>query len=116
MEINSDMIIILFGVLFGLMIVALLAAAIAKAARNASDGQCPEQTAYGVVVEKSTLPANAIPQFSSITVVFDLEDGSRRSFVVKATEPFVVGDRGMLTWQGKSSRQFKRDANNTRCY
>lgn len=108
-EISPEMIYIFFGVLLGFAALMLILAAIAKGVRNMADDMCEEQTQRAVVVEKSTLPPNAVPQFSSITVVFDLEDGGRKSFVVSATEQFVVGDRGMLTWQGKSIRQFKRD-------
>lgn len=103
----------LFAILFGVLIIVALFYKYATWKRRTDDEACPVREEYARVVHCDALPANAIPQWSSVNVVFELKSGERVRFVVMATENYLAGDCGTLKWQGKSIRSFVRDRNAT---
>lgn len=101
----------LFTMLFVILIIVALFYLYATKKRKADDDACPVREAHVRVVHCDALQANAIPQWSSVNVVFELDSGERVRFVVMATENYLAGDTGTLRWQGKSIRSFVRDRN-----
>ena len=107
----GELLFLLFAILFGMLIIVALFYAFAVQKRKSDDAACPLREEYARVVYCDTLQANAIPQWSSVKVIFELKNGERVSFSVAATENYIVGDSGVLKWQGKSIRKFNREQN-----
>ncbi len=109
MEINIDSqsvveaLPMLFGILFGICIICWIVMAV----RNKQNESQPLQRQHAVLVEKPQIPANSICVIQNLT--FQLDNGSRICVSVPTTERLVVGDKGMLTWQGTAFRSFVRD-------
>lgn len=109
----GEFLFLLFAILFGILIIVALFYKYATWKRKTDDEACPIREAHVRVVHCDALQANAIPQWSSVNVVFETDSGERVRFVVMASENYLVGDCGTLKWQGKSIRSFIRDRNVT---
>lgn len=102
----ADFLTILFGILIGLLVVFGVIYAIAKAKKDMTDSSSPVCKAHARVVERSNVPTNpnSIIIASYIDVVFELNSGDRKRFVIKGSDyyNYSIGDEGMLQWQGSS--------------
>lgn len=99
----------LFGILFGIAIVVWLFYLWAAKRRRDTDEMCTLREERVEVVGCTMLQTNIAAQWSTMKVVFETTRGERVSFNVSASENYVVGDRGVLRWQGMSIRSFTRD-------
>ena len=73
-----------------------------------------ENKAQPVITKKATLvdkqqvaPGELL--FGEMWTLFELEDGERVRLNAKPQNTLLVGDRGMLTWQGKRILKFERE-------
>lgn len=99
----------LFGILIGLAIVAWLFYAWAAKRRRDTDAACTLREEHVEVVSCTMLQTNMSAQWSTMKVVFETARGERVFFNVPGNENYVVGDRGVLRWQGMTIRSFTRD-------
>ncbi len=110
MEINIDSqsaleaLPILFGIMFGICIICWIILSVQK---KKNEGQ-PVRQEHVVVMEKPPIPANSIIIIQNLT--FQLDNGERICIAVPTKEQLVVGDKGILTWQGTAFRSFVRDS------
>ncbi len=64
---------------------------------------------YAKVVDNRMTANDFIPALSTTCVLFEFEDGERKEFVVTGNKRYIVGDTGMLKWQGKKLLSFERN-------
>ena len=107
MDFDMDTIAILFGVMFGLLLLSWIFYAVAKNYREKEDDAQPLLKTYAKVIEKQSLNANSLVTSSASMIVFETETGERVRLCVDKME-LVLGDSGMLTWQGKRFVAFER--------
>lgn len=70
----------------------------------------PVRKATAKIVDKQQIESGAIV-IGEPWVLFETEDGERIRLNVKADNHLVVGDRGVLTWQGRKVLSFERVRN-----
>lgn len=107
-DIGLEEIFFMFVVLIGVAIVFGIIFAVAKKSRDAENDACPIYESYAKVIDRQVPPPNYIPSLSELWVMFEVDDGSRRQLITKGTDIYVVGDEGMLVWQGKKVIRFSR--------
>ena len=107
----GDFLTILFGVLFGLLIASWIFYKWAVNRREANDAACPLREEHVKVVACTMLQTGMAAKLSSMRVVFETRNGERVIFTVAGDENYVVGDSGVLRWQGLSIYSFRRDNN-----
>ncbi len=96
-------VILVLGILSAIFI------AISSVNRSSKNAACPIQSKHARVIDKPTVPANTI--CLELLVTFELDNGERVRLIVsgKSQSQLLLGDAGMLTWQGNALRQFIRD-------
>ena len=108
-EVTMEEIFMVFAVLFGLMIISFIVLIVTKNKRDAENNSHPIQTSRAKLVDKQQLPAGTLLAVSEMWVLFELENGNRVQLIAKAQNRLVVGDEGMLTWQGNKILKFERN-------
>lgn len=108
-RISMEEIFMMFAVLFGLMAISFIALFIVRRKRDVEDKSHPIQRGRAKLVDKQQLAPGTILAISEMWVLFELENGRRLQLVAKAQNSLVIGDEGMLTWQGKRILKFERD-------
>ncbi len=101
--------------IWGVIIIALLvvcgliiiAGAVASYQRRSKNEACPELRMHATVVDKPSIPVNTI--YALVWVTFQVEDGRRVRLNMPYQKAPLLGDSGMLTWQGDAMRSFVRD-------
>lgn len=93
--------IIVSGVLFAI-------AAIIKKKRDAENAAKPICSEMARLVD---MPHSNLDYMSEMWVLFELNDGRRIRLLAKPKNSLVVGDVGVLTWQGSKILGFKRQIN-----
>lgn len=88
---------IMWGVVFAL-----------KAKEDAQNNAQPVKTKRAKLVDMQQVPAGQIV-IGEIWTMFELEDGARIRLNAKVQNSLVVGDKGMLTWQGNKILKFERN-------
>ena len=101
----------IIAILFIVMAAICVISLIIKKSADAKNASCPLQRMNARVVDKQQLPGNTIRSISTMWVLFEMENGMRKRFVIPATkENMVIGDVGTLTWQGEAMVSFNRAA------
>ena len=96
-------------IILGVMVAIIIISAIIIKAKAAQNAACPVQQMKARVIDKERLPGNAIRSFSTLWVMFELENGIRKRMVISGTQDtMVVGDSGTLVWQGDAMISFNR--------
>ena len=79
-----------------------------KKTYGGDDASVEKREARATIVDKST-ETNLFTQNGVVNhVVFEFEDGSRVSLAVRDAQTMVVGDKGILSYQGKRFVSFIR--------
>lgn len=60
------------------------------------------------IVDKMQLAPNTMMSVSQMWILFELTDGRRLKLTTRASNEWIVGDTGYLTWQGTSMIRFGR--------
>lgn len=68
----------------------------------------PVQNQNAKLVDMQQVPAGQVV-IGEIWVMFELENGDRVRLNAKPQNSLVVGDKGVLTWQGKRILKFERN-------
>lgn len=100
----------LFFSLLVLMVVMWVIAAVLKKKRDDEDNAQPVLTKQARLVDMQQIPAGQIV-IGEIWTMFELESGERVRLNAHAQNSLVVGDQGMLTWQGRKILKFERNVN-----
>lgn len=98
----------LFAILFGLMIVSLIFLAIIKKKQDAEDQAQPVRKEMAKVVDKQQIDSGGIV-IGEPWVLFEVEGGTRVRLSANPKNSLVIGDTGMLTWQGCKILRFDRN-------
>ncbi len=99
---------------YALLIMAVLAAIlwvivlVMKSKEDAHNRAQPVLSKCAKLVDMQQVPAGQIV-VGEIWAMFELENGDRIRLNAKVQNSLVVGDRGMLTWQGKKILKFERN-------
>lgn len=99
---------------FALLIMAILAAIlwgivfVLKAKEDARNNAQPVETKFAKLVDMQQIPAGQIV-IGEIWTMFELKDGNRIRLNAKVQNSLVIGDEGMLTWQGNKILKFERN-------
>lgn len=101
----------LFGLLVGGVFISIVLY-IVCATIKAKNSKQPIESKWAKVVEKQVGNAkdSIVPGNETISVCFEFENGSRKVMHISASQGLLVGDTGLLTWQGTVFISFKRDA------
>ena len=106
----------LLGIFVGIMIVCVISCIVMTVLKRKSDAEnarLPIRREMAMVVEKEQLPPDAIPAFSNPWILFELQDGRRVRVNGNYTHSdLILGDVGMLTWQGNRIVSFSRNTGN----
>lgn len=103
----------LFMLLFSLLIVMIImwvTAAVLKKKKDAEDNAQPVLTKQAKLVDMQQIPAGQIV-IGEIWVLFELETGERVRLNALVQNTLVIGDQGLLTWQGRKILKFERNSN-----
>ncbi len=101
---------VVFGIFITMVIISIICLIIKKGV-DSKNASCPMQQMKARVVDKQNLPGNAIRSMSTMWVVFELENGLRKRMIIPATkDDMVVGDVGILSWQGEAMVAFSRNS------
>lgn len=98
----------MFAILTGVAVVLWTIVGVLKKKQNDEDARQPVKTEHAKLVDMQQVPAGQIV-IGEIPVMFELDDGQRIRLAAKAQNSLVVGDVGMLTWQGRKILKFERD-------
>lgn len=99
---------------FAIFIMAVLAALLwgivfaLKAKETAHNNAQAIQNDFAKLVDMQQIPAGQIV-IGEIWTMFELKDGSRIRLNAKVQNTLVIGDEGMLTWQGNKILKFERN-------
>ncbi len=92
------------GIMFGIFIISMVFLLIATKAAANKNNKYPVRESKVKLISKEC--ANGlIPEH----VIFETDDGERINLVAETGNSLVVGDIGMLTWQGTKIISFSRD-------
>ena len=97
-------IVAIWGAAIGLWI----AYGIIKKKQDAEKAAQPIRKEYVTVVDKQQLDSGGII-IGEPWVLFELENGSRVRLNAHPENSLVVGDAGILTWQGRKIKGFERE-------
>ena len=108
---DSEEILIFIFVLLGVVLLFGFIAAAMKGAQqqNTQNTASQMQSRWAKVVDRQSLPGNAMLSMSQIWVLFEFADGSRLRLNLPAAQTVAVGDSGTLTWQGDAVISFRHD-------
>ncbi len=111
MEINIDSqsVVEFLPMMFAIMIGMCIVLWIIVAVKNKENESLPIMRAHAVLLEKPQETPGGIAIVVATT--FQLDDGRRVRLSVPAKHNLIVGDKGMLTWQGTAFRSFTLDTN-----
>lgn len=98
----------MFAILIGIMIVMSIIVLALKKQRDAEDEAQPVCTERAKLIDMQHIPAGQIV-IGEIWVMFELDNGDRKKLNAKVENSLVVGDSGMLTWQGRRILKFERN-------
>lgn len=98
----------LFGILIGVAIIAWIIYACVKRKQETAYEAYPICEEQAKVIDCAMLQSNSMCQPSGMKVIFETSRGSRLSFVVPGDATYVVGDQGVLRWQGAIVLSFRR--------
>ena len=98
----------MLAIMIGMSIVMFGIAMLIKKKRDAEDAAQPMRTGFAKLVDMQQILAGQIV-FGEIWVLFELDNGDRMKLNAKAENSLVVGDTGMLTWQGRKILKFERN-------
>ncbi len=110
-SIDSDSFLETLPIIFGVCLGFILIFGIIVAAKNRENASKPMVTKHATLIEKPQIPPNAISV--AMWLVFQLDNGERIRVQASGNPSLVVGDQGMLTWQGTALRGFVRDSRMT---
>ena len=94
-------------ILLGVAIISLTFAAVAVRSRNKANDKLPVSREIVTIIEKQPVGSNSFVPVSDAWVVFQTESGTRVRLYAKNGELYVVGDKGVLTWQGTRLNNFQ---------
>ncbi len=106
-DISLNDIFLFLMILLGVCAVVWIFVAIIRGQQNASNALQPVRKEWAKVVDKQQIPPNAI--IFEIWVMFELKNGQRLRLLAKAKNSLIIGDEGMLTWQGNKLQNFERN-------
>lgn len=94
--------------MFVIAAVLWIIVAVMKKKEDDENNSQPVMTRKAKLVDKQQVAAGDII-IGQIWTLFELEDGVRIRLNAKVQNSLVVGDSGLLTWQGKRIIKFERD-------
>ena len=94
-------------ILLGVALISLAFAGIAVKSRDKANDAKPILREVVTIIEKQSGAPNSFVPVSDAWVVFQTDNGTRIRLYVKNGELYVVGDRGILTWQGTRVNDFQ---------
>ena len=100
----------IFLALFVLLVIMWVIAAVMKKKSDDEDNAQPVLTKQAKLVDMQQIPAGQIV-IGEIWTMFELDSGERVRLNAHAQNSLVVGDQGMLTWQGRKILKFERNVN-----
>lgn len=103
----EDLFIMLFSLLVVLTLMWGIAAYLTKK-RDDEDNAQPVMTKQAKLVDMQQIPAGQVV-IGEIWTMFELENGDRVRLNANVQNSLVVGDIGMLTWQGRRILKFERN-------
>lgn len=106
---DIDDVFMMFAVLIGIMVISLIVLGIAKSKQDRENDSQPIEKDYAKLVDKQQLPANGIV-VGEMWVLFEVKGGRRVRLNAKIPNSLVIGDAGVLTWQGSRIIGFERNA------
>lgn len=102
----------LMSVFIGLMILGVISwvtLVAMKRKKDADNSRMPRYREMAMVVDRQQVPPGTVLLFDNPWVLFELQNGRRvRVSATKTCRDLIVGDRGMLTWQGDQMISFSR--------
>lgn len=109
-DITLEHIFMLFAILIGLLVVVGLFAAFAVSKQNHENSQKPVRREKVRVVEKTSMSNDPVTSalVSDVWFIFETQSGERIRLCGK-TNIAIIGDEGMLQWQGTKLISFSRD-------
>ena len=100
----------MFAIMMGLGVISWIIVFVLKKQREDEDNAQPVCREHAKLVDMQQIPAGQIA-LGEIWVMFELDSGERMKLNAKAQNTLVVGDAGMLTWQGRRIHKFERNKN-----
>ena len=102
----------LFMLLFSAFIVLIImkvTAAVLKKNNDAEDNAQPVRTEQAKLVDMQQIPPVGQIVLGEIWTLFELESGERVRLNAQVQNTLVIGDQGLLTWQGRKILKFERN-------
>lgn len=108
-DITLEHIFMLFAILIGLLVVVGLFAAFAVSKQNDDNSQKPLRREKVRVVEKTSMTNDPLTSalVSDVWFIFETQSGERVRLCGK-TNLAIIGDEGLLQWQGTNLISFTR--------
>lgn len=107
-DISLEDIFMFFAIWFALLIILAVAVIIIKKKRDAEDKAQPVRRKNARIIDMQRFDAGEIV-IGEPWVLFELENGSRVKLNAKQKNHLMVGDVGLLTWQGRKILKFERN-------
>lgn len=108
MEMDIEVFFALIIAMFVIAAVLWIIYAVVKKKQDDENDAQPIVTRKAKLVDKQQVAAGDIV-IGEMWTLFELEGGERIRLNAKAQNSLVVGDCGLLTWQGKRILKFERD-------
>lgn len=96
-----------FAIWFGVLIVLAIVLNIIKKKQDAENKKLPVRQKAARIIDMQKYDAGEIV-IGEPWVMFELENGSRLRLNAKPKNHLMVGDIGLLTWQGRKILNFER--------
>lgn len=108
MDISMEDLFMFYAILIGILVIMWIFVAAVKKKQDAENRAQPVRKKKAKIIDMQKVESGAIV-FGEPWVLFELENGSRVRLNAKAENSLMVGDAGLLTWQGKKILKFERE-------